>query len=96
MKNEFKETFIKEISFYYYSTWKIFRFNNGGYTRNLFIDNSILFLTDLDDSLEILEISNIPPTQNPSFIIPVIITFSILGVILIISVIFRLIIKRKV
>ena len=75
--------------------WRVCGFNNGGHTRNLFIDNNTVFLTDLDDGLEILQLSNVKPTQNPSFIIPVIITFSILGVILIISVIYRLSFKRK-
>jgi hypothetical protein len=63
-----------------------------------------VFLTDLDDGLEILEFSNVPPTQNPtqnpthnpSFMITVIITISISGLILIISVIYRLMVKRKV
>jgi hypothetical protein len=55
-----------------------------------------VFLTDLDDGLEILELSNIPLIQNPSFIILVIITVSISGLILIISVIYRLMLKRKI
>ena len=64
--------------------WRISGFNDGGHTRNLFIDNNTVFLTDLDDGLEILKLSNLPPTQNPSFIIPVTITVSILGLIIII------------
>ncbi|MHA2399792.1 MAG: hypothetical protein ACXADU_13015, partial [Promethearchaeota archaeon] len=76
--------------------WKISGFNDGGHTRNLFIDNNIVFLTDLDDGLEILELSNVSPTQNQSFIITIIITASIAGLILTIAVIYRLILKRKV
>ncbi len=44
--------------------WKISGFNDGGHTRNLFVDNNLVFLTDLDDGLEILELSNVPTIQN--------------------------------
>ncbi|GAG54796.1 unnamed protein product, partial [marine sediment metagenome] len=57
--------------------YKIGGFDDGGHTRNLFVKNNLVFLIDIDEGLEILELSTRNPNIQPEIIIVVVVSCSI-------------------